>query len=231
MIRFDIMTLFPEMIDNILSISIIGRARNKGIVDIKCHQIRDFACNKHNKVDDAPYGGGNGMIMMAEPIAKCFENICMDLNTRPFFIYMSPVGKILDQKTAVDISTHSNIAILCGHYEGVDERVIDRFADERISIGEYVLTGGELPALVLIDTVCRMVPGVLSNKECFERESYYNGILEHPHYTRPSVWRGLSIPDVLLSGNHEEIEKWREEKSLLQTKKYRLDLFNSKVKK
>lgn len=224
MIKFNIMTLFPDMINNMLSESIIGRARSKGLIDIKCYQIRDYTTEKHKKVDDYPYGGGNGMIMMADPIARCFENICSEYNEKPLFIYMSPVGKKFDQKVALDLSFYSNIAILCGHYEGVDERVLDMFADERISIGDYVLTGGELPALVLVDTVCRMIPGVLSEAECFKQESYYNNILEYPQYTRPSIWRNIAVPSVLLSGNHMEIQRWKDNESVKQTKKYRPDL-------
>lgn len=228
MIKFHIMTLFPDIVNVVLSESIIGRARSKGIVDVKCYQIRNYTENKHKKVDDYPYGGGNGMIMMADPIAKCFENICCECNERPLFIYMSPVGKLFNQKMALDFASYKNIAILCGHYEGVDERVIDMFANERISIGNYVLTGGELPSLVLVDAVCRMIPGVLSKDECFKQESYYNSTLEYPQYTRPAVWRGVEVPDVLLSGNHQEIQKWRNTESIKQTENYRPDLIDQK---
>ena len=175
-------------------------------------------------MDDEPYGGGNGMVMMAEPIAACFEAICEYRKVRPKFIYMSPKGALLNQKMAIQISEYSNIVILCGHYEGVDERVIEEFIDEQISIGDYVLTGGELPALVLIDVVSRMINGVLSNKECFEDESHYNGLLEYPQYTRPQVWRGKCVPDVLISGHHANIQKWKLEQSIEQTKKFREDL-------
>ncbi len=220
----DIMTLFPEMCEAFLSESIIGRARKKGVIEIKCHQIRDFAYDKHKRVDDTPYGGGKGMLMLAEPIYKCFENICNERGTRPMLIYMSPKGQVLNQNISKDLKNFENIAILCGHYEGVDQRVLDELVDMQISIGDYVLTGGELPALVLADTVARLVPGVLSENVCFEEESHYNGLLEHPQYTKPYEWRGKTVPDVLLSGHHANIEKWKHEQALIETKKYRPDL-------
>ncbi len=220
----DIMTLFPEMCEAFLSESIIGRARKKGVIEIKCHQIRDFAYDKHKRVDDTPYGGGKGMLMLAEPIYKCFENICNERGTRPMLIYMSPKGQVLNQNISKDLKNFENIAILCGHYEGVDQRVLDELVDMQISIGDYVLTGGELPALVLADTVARLVPGVLSENVCFEEESHYNGLLEHPQYTKPYEWRGKKVPDVLLSGHHANIEKWKHEQALIETKKYRPDL-------
>ena len=220
----DIMTLFPEMCEAFLSESIIGRARKKGIIEIKCHQIRDFAYDKHKRVDDTPYGGGKGMLMLAEPIYKCFENICSERGTRPMLIYMSPKGQVLNQNISKDLKNFENIAILCGHYEGVDQRVLDELVDMQISIGDYVLTGGELPALVLADTVARLVPGVLSENVCFEEESHYNGLLEHPQYTKPYEWRGKTVPDVLLSGHHANIEKWRREQSVIRTAERRPDL-------
>lgn len=218
------MTLFPEMCEAFLSESIIGRARKKGIIEIKCHQIRDFAYDKHKRVDDTPYGGGKGMLMLAEPIYKCFENICSERGKRPMLIYMSPKGQILNQNIAKNLKNFDNIAILCGHYEGVDQRVLDEIVDMQISIGDYVLTGGEIPALVLADTVVRLVPGVLSENVCFEEESHYDGLLEHPQYTKPYNWRGKTVPDVLLSGHHANIEKWKHEQALIETKKYRPDL-------
>lgn len=220
----DIMTLFPEMCEAFLSESIIGRARKKGIIEIKCHQIRDFAYDKHKRVDDTPYGGGKGMLMLAEPIYKCFENICSERGKRPMLIYMSPKGQILNQNIAKNLKNFDNVAILCGHYEGVDQRVLDEIVDMQISIGDYVLTGGEIPALVLADTVVRLVPGVLSENVCFEEESHYDGLLEHPQYTKPYNWRGKTVPDVLLSGHHANIEKWKHEQALIETKKYRPDL-------
>ena len=225
--KIDIMTLFPEVCEAFLSSSIIGRARNKGILDIKCHQIRDFAFDKHKRVDDTPYGGGKGMVMMAEPIFKCFENICDLRGDRPTLIYMTPKGEVFNQKMAIDIKNkYDNIAILCGHYEGVDQRVIDEIVDKQISIGDYVLTGGEIPALVFADAVCRMVPGVLSEDVCFEEESHYKGLLEYPQYTKPAVWHNKKVPDVLISGHHANIEKWKNEQSFEETRKYRPDILN-----
>ncbi len=222
--RIDILTLFPEMCKIVMGESIIGRAINKGVIEVYCHQIRDYTYDKHNRVDDSPYGGGKGMLLLAEPLADCFENICKELGTRPYLIYMSPQGKVLTQKKVKEISQYNNLAILCGHYEGVDERFIEEFVDEQISIGDFVLTGGELPALLMADAVCRMVPGVLSDSECFEDESHYKGLLEYPQYTRPSVWRGKKVPEVLLSGHHKNIENWRHEQSLIKTAKVRPDM-------
>ena len=222
--RIDILTLFPEMCKIVMGESIIGRAINKGVIEVYCHQIRDYTYDKHNRVDDSPYGGGKGMLLLAEPLADCFENICKELGTRPYLIYMSPQGKVLTQKKVKEISQYNNLAILCGHYEGVDERFIEEFVDEQISIGDFVLTGGELPALLMADAVCRMVPGVLSDSERFEDESHYKGLLEYPQYTRPSVWRGKKVPEVLLSGHHKNIENWRHEQSLIKTAKVRPDM-------
>lgn len=224
MIRFDILTLFPEMCNMVLSESIIGRARKNNLIEIFCHQIRDFSFDKHHRVDDTVYGPGMGMLMMAEPIARCFESLCENLKKRPKLIYMSPQGKTLTQEKVIELSKYSNIAILCGHYEGVDERFIESFVDEEISIGDYVLTGGELPALILVDAVTRLVDGVLSNRECFEDESFFNGLLEYPQYTKPSVWRGRAVPEILLSGHHKNISQWRKEQSLQRTKSRRPDL-------
>lgn len=223
-IQIDIMTLFPEMCESFLSESIIGRARKNGHLDIKCHQIRDFAYDKHKRVDDTPYGGGKGMVMKAEPIYLCFENICKIRNTRPKVVYMSPKGKVLTQDIAKKFVKCQNLVILCGHYEGVDERILDEIVDEYISIGDYVLTGGELPSLVFIDAVSRMVPGVLSENICFEDESHYNGMLEYPQYTKPYEWHKKKVPDVLVSGHHANIENWKREMSINETKKYRPDL-------
>ena len=223
--RIDIITLFPEMCEAVLRESIIGRARNKGIVSLVCHQLRDYAHDKHHRVNDSTYGGGMGMLMMAEPIALCFEDLCQTLNTRPHFIYLSPKGTTLTQEKVRELAQYDNLALLCGHYEGVDQRVLDSFVDEEISIGDYVLTGGELPALVLADSICRMVPGVLSDDLCFEEESHYHGLLEYPQYTKPAEWRGQMVPDVLLSGHHANIERWRREQALLETAARRPDLF------
>ena len=222
--RIDLITLFPEMCEAVMAESIIGRARQRGALEIVCHQLRDFAFNKHNRVDDAPYGGGVGMLLMAQPVALCFENICEILGKKPHFIYMSPQGKVLTQQRIKELSRYDTICILCGHYEGVDQRVIDAYVDEQISIGDYVLTGGELPALILADAVSRMVPGVLSDDLCFEEESHFGGLLEYPQYTRPAVWRERETPQVLLSGHHANIERWRRQQSLLRTRQLRPDL-------
>ena len=222
--RIDIITLFPEMCESVLGESIIGRARRSGAIDIRCHQLRDFAFDKHKRVDDTTYGGGMGMLMMAEPIALCYESICEETAEKPRFIYMSPKGSVLSQAKLRELSGCENICILCGHYEGVDQRVLDMYVDEEISIGDYVLTGGELPALVLADSLSRLQKGVLSDDECFELESHYDGLLEYPQYTKPQVWRGVGIPEVLTSGHHENIGKWRREQSVVETAKKRPDM-------
>lgn len=222
--RIDILTLFPEMCERVYSESIIGRSIAKGLLEIKSHNIRDFAANKHHNVDDTPYGGGMGMLMMAQPIYDCYMHVCEETGTKPYLIYMSPQGKVLTQEKVKELAKMDNIAILCGHYEGVDERVIEAIVDEEISIGDYVLTGGELPALVLSDSVARMLPGVLANDEAMEKESHYSGLLEYPQYTKPAVWNDMPVPEVLLSGHHANIEKWRNEQSLNRTKERRPDL-------
>ena len=228
--RIDIITLFPEMCESVLSESIIGRARSAGKVEIVCHQLRDFAFDKHRRVDDAPYGGGMGMLMMAEPIALCFESICEELGQKPHFIYMSPKGEVVtQQKVKAMAETFENICILCGHYEGVDQRVLDMYIDEELSIGDYVLTGGELPALVFADSLSRMLPGVLSSDECFELESHFSGLLEYPQYTRPEVWREEKVPEVLMSGHHANIEKWRREQAIKVTLERRPDILKDAV--
>lgn len=225
--RIDIMTLFPEMCEAVLSESIIGRARERGFVDIHCVNIRDFTADKHNRVDDAPYGGGMGMLMQAQPIYDCYQSLCENAEERPHFVYMSPQGQTLTQEKVKSLAQIPHLVLLCGHYEGVDERILDEIVDEEISIGDYVLTGGELPAMVLADAVCRMLDGVLPNDEAKSLESHYNGLLEYPQYTRPPVWHGVSVPDVLLSGHHENIEKWRHEQSLLRTFLRRPDLLET----
>ena len=220
----DILTLFPEMMENVLDESIIGRARKAGIININCTNIRDYAENKHNRVDDYPYGGGNGMVMQPGPIYRAYKAVAEKYDKKPYVIYMSPQGKVFNQKIAKDLLQKEHIVILCGHYEGVDERIIEEIVDEEISIGDYVLTGGELPALVVCDCVSRMVPGVLANEECFSDESHFNGKLEYPQYTRPPVFMGRQVPEVLLSGHHANIEKWRQEQSLIRTKAKRPDM-------
>lgn len=225
--RIDFITLFPEMCRAVMDESVIGRAQKSGALQVNCHQLRDFAFDKHKRVDDTTYGGGMGMLMKAEPIALCYEDICKQTETKPHFIYMSPQGKTLTQQRIKELARLDNICILCGHYEGVDQRVLDEFIDEEISIGDYVLTGGELPALVLADAVARLVPGVLSNNECFTEESHFNGLLEYPQYTKPIEWRGKQVPDVLYSGHHANVDKWRRENSLLNTAKKRPEMLKS----
>ncbi|MGN0538522.1 MAG: tRNA (guanosine(37)-N1)-methyltransferase TrmD [Candidatus Fimenecus sp.] len=222
--KINIMTLFPEMCEAVLSESIIGRAREKGFVEIECVNIRDYTTDKHNRVDDAPYGGGMGMLMQVQPIDDCYKAICEKSGKKSRLIYMSPCGKVLTQEKVKELASLDEITLLCGHYEGVDRRVIDSLVDEEISVGDYVLTGGELPALILSDAVSRMLPGVLPNDEAKELESHYNGLLEYPQYTRPYEWNGMKVPDVLISGHHGNIEKWRREQSLLMTAKYRPDM-------
>lgn len=222
--RIDILTLFPEMCERVTSESIIGRARKSGKVEIVCTNIRDFAGNKHNKVDDMPYGGGMGMIMAASPIYDCYKSLYKEGEPKPHLIYMSPKGKTFTQQRAVELSKLDRLVLLCGHYEGIDERVIEEIVDEELSIGDYVLTGGELPALTVADAVCRMLPGVLSDDLCFEEESHFSGLLEYPQYTRPAVWKEKEVPEVLLSGNHAKIDEWRRIKSLLITMEKRPDM-------
>ena len=222
--KFHVLTLFPEMFSGVLHDSMLGRAEKKNIIEFNIVNIRDFACNKHNRVDDYPYGGGRGMVMQAEPIYRAYESICSQSGEKPHVIYMSPKGTVFSQGKAVELSLRKDLLILCGHYEGVDQRIIDEIVDEEISIGDYVLTGGEIPAMVVIDSVSRMVEGVLSNEDSFTDESHYSGLLEYPHYTRPPVFMGRKVPEVLLSGNHALIEKWRMEKSLEETERKRPDM-------
>lgn len=222
--RIDILTLFPEMCNSVLSESIIGRARKAGKVEINCIDIRDFTKDKHRRVDDKPYGGGMGMIMQAQPIFDCYNSLCSETGVKPHLLYMTPQGKTLTQQRVKELSKLDNIAILCGHYEGIDERVIEELQPEEISVGDYVLTGGELPALIVADSVSRMLDGVLSDSECFEEESHYNSLLEYPQYTHPARWNGREVPEVLLSGHHANVEKWRREQSLIRTKERRPDM-------
>lgn len=220
--RFDILTLFPDMMRAVLDESIIGRAQKSEILEINCINIRDFAGNKHNSVDDYPYGGGFGMLMQAPPIYRAYESVAQ--GEKPYTVYMSPQGKVLTQEKVVELSKKDRIVILCGHYEGVDERVLEEIVDEEISIGDYVLTGGELPAAVLVDSVSRMVDGVLPQSESFTEESIYSGLLEYPQYTRPPVFMGREVPEVLMSGHHANIEKWKRKESLKRTYIKRPDL-------
>lgn len=222
--RIDIMTLFPDMCLAYLGESIIGRARAAGKVQIECTDIRDYTLDKHRRVDDTPYGGGMGMIMQAQPIYDCYQDICKKTGAKPHLIYLTPQGKTLTQQRVKELAQLDNIALLCGHYEGVDERVIEELQPEEISVGDYVLTGGELPALIVADAVSRMIPGVLSNDECFTEESHYSSLLEYPQYTRPFEWRGRQVPEVLITGHHANVDKWRREQSLERTAQRRPDM-------
>ena len=217
--QFDVLTLFPEMF-NVLNESIIGRAKEKGLIDINLINIRDFSKNKHKKVDDTPYGGGAGMVMQPDVVYDAYKSV---KDEKAKVIYMSPQGKKLDQKKVEELSKQEHLILLCGHYEGIDQRVLDKIVDEEISIGDYVLTGGELPAMVLIDSVSRYVEGVLKDDSTIE-ESFSQGLLEYPQYTRPEVFEGQQVPEVLLSGHHENIDKWRRKQSLKITLSKRPDL-------
>lgn len=229
--KFHIMTLFPEMIEQGLNTSILGRAKENGFVDFEAINIRDYAANKHHKVDDYPYGGGAGMLMQAQPIYDCYQSILNKINKdeknskKPRVIYLTPQGYTFNQKKAEDYAREEDLIFLCGHYEGVDERVLEEIVTDYISIGDYVLTGGELPAMVMIDSIARLVPGVLNNDDSASDESFQNELLEYPHYSRPEVWNGKKVPDVLLSGHHANIDQWRKEQSILRTKERRPDLY------
>lgn len=222
--RIDIATLFPEVCEAYLSESIIGRARAKGIFEVNCHNIRDYTLDKHRRVDDTPYSEQKGMLMQAEPIYRCFKSVTE--GTNPHVIYVSPQGKPFNQEKAKELSKLNSIFVLCGHYEGVDNRIIEEIVDEEISIGDFVLTGGELPALCLVDAVVRMLDGVLSGPENYKDESHYCGLLEYPQYTRPEVWHDKRVPEILLSGHHANIDKWRHEQSLIATYEKRSDLID-----
>ena len=226
--HFYIMTLFPEMFPGIMDASILGRAKAQGLLDWEAVNIRDYTLDKHMKVDDYPYGGGAGMVMQAEPIYRCYEALQQKMKPEPKkkrVIYVTPQGHVFDQKMAEDFAKEEELVFLCGHYEGVDERVLEEIVTDYVSIGDYVLTGGELPAMVMMDTISRLVPGVLHNKDSAETESFPDGLLEYPQYTRPEEYHGKKVPEVLLSGHHKNIEAWRLERSLERTKKYRPDLY------
>ena len=225
--KIDILTLFPEMCEAYLGESIIGRARKDNKVEIACHNIRDYTTDKHNRVDDAPYGGGMGMIMSVQPIDDCIKAVTKDSEQKPHIIYLSPKGKTFNQKKAIELSKMEHIVLLCGHYEGVDERVLEKHVDEEISLGDFVLTGGEIAAVAVADAVSRLLPGVLSDDVCFSEESHWSGLLEYPHYTRPAEWEGRAVPEVLLSGHHANITKWRREKSLETTLKKRPEMLET----
>ena len=234
--RFDIMTLFPDLVENVLGESIIGRAQSAGIITVKVWNIRDYSKDKHRRVDDTPYGGGRGMLMMAPPIYDCYcailEDCPIEDEAKTRRIYMSPQGRVLNQSIAADFARDTDrYIILCGHYEGVDRRIIDEIIDEELSIGDFVLTGGEIPACILVDCVSRLVDGVLADPECYAKESFSSGLLEYPQYTRPYEFHGVRVPDVLLSGHHAKIDAWRDEMALEETEKKRPDILQKEVDK
>mgnify|MGYP001049009469 CR=1 FL=1 len=223
--NFHILTLFPDMVEQGLNTSIIGRAVEKGTLTIETVNIRDYTIEKHKKVDDYPYGGGAGMVMQAQPIYDAYLAVVEKIGYRPRCIYLTPQGSLFCQQTAKELAKEEDVILLCGHYEGIDERVLEEIVTDYISIGDYVLTGGELPAMVMVDAISRMVPGVLSNQESGETESLEGNLLEYPQYSRPETWNGKSVPSILLSGNHQKVDEWRREQSILRTKERRPDLF------
>lgn len=222
--QFYIMTLFPEMVMQGLSTSIIGRAVNKGLLSIEAVNIRDCAFNKHNSVDDYPYGGGAGMLMQAEPVYQCYRALEEKMNKKPRVVYLSPQGKTFNQTMAEEFAQEEELVFLCGHYEGIDERVLEEIVTDYVSIGDYVLTGGELPAMIMVDAISRLVPGVLHNDVSAEFESFQDNLLEYPQYSRPEMWHDKKVPEVLMSGHHANIEKWRREQSVIRTARNRPDL-------
>ena len=227
--NFHVLTLFPEMIMNGLETSILGRAAAKGIVSFEAVNIRDYTLERHGKVDDYPYGGGAGMVMQAEPIYRAYEALVEKIGKKPRVIYMTPQGKTFNQNIAEDLAQEEDLVFLCGHYEGVDERVLEMIAKDYLSAGDYVLTGGELPAMMMIDCISRLVPGVLNNNVSAEFETFHDNLLEYPQYTRPEVFMGKKVPDILLSGHHANVEKWRREQSIIRTLKNRPELLEDAV--
>ncbi|MDR2615829.1 MAG: tRNA (guanosine(37)-N1)-methyltransferase TrmD [Oscillospiraceae bacterium] len=226
MYQIDVMTLFPETVEAVLRDSVIGRARERGVIDFRAWQIRDYTTNRQKQTDDYPYGGGRGCIMYAQPLADCRRAICADAGREIHTIYLSPAGRRFTQEDAKRLSReYDRLILVCGHYEGVDERFIESCVDEEISLGDFVLTGGEIPALAVADAVFRLVPGVLPDEECLTEESHWDGLLEYPQYTRPETWDGRRVPEILLSGHHENIRKWRRRMSLLRTRSRRPDMF------
>ena len=222
--NYHVLTLFPEMIENGMNTSITGRAITKGLLSLEAINIRDFAFNRHQKVDDYPYGGGAGMLMQAEPVYLSYESITERIGRKPRVIFLTPQGKTFNQDMAKEFALEEDLVFLCGHYEGIDERVLEEIVTDYVSIGDYVLTGGELPAMVMMDSISRMVPGVLNNQESGETESFSGNLLEYPQYSRPEEWHGKKVPEVLLSGHHANVDKWRREQSIIRTAKWRPDL-------
>lgn len=222
--NYHILTLFPQMVLEGLNTSIIGRAMGKGIIGINAMNIRDYSTEKHRHVDDAPYGGGAGMVMQPGPVCDCYEDLCRQLGKRPRVLYMTPQGRVFNQAIATELAKEEDLVFLCGHYEGIDERALSLIVTDYLSIGDYVLTGGELPAMVMIDCISRLVPGVLNNDESAEIESFHDNLLEYPQYTRPEVYEGMRVPEVLLSGHHKNIEEWRRQESIRRTLERRPDL-------
>lgn len=225
--NFHVLTLFPDMIRDGFQTSITGRAVEKGLLSLDTVNIRDFSVNKHNRVDDYPYGGGAGMVMQAEPVYLAYQSVAEKLPKKPKVLYMSPQGKVFNQRMAEELAQEEEIVFLCGHYEGIDERVLEEIVDEEVSIGDYVLTGGELPALVIMDAVSRLVGGVLHNEDSAEFDSFHDNLLEYPQYSRPEVWRDKVVPPILMSGHHANVEKWRREQSLIRTLERRPDLLEN----
>ncbi len=223
--RIDIMTLFPDSVEDVLADSILGRAQERGIISIAAHQIRNYTASKQCQVDDYPYGGGRGAVMQADPLYRCWEAVCDKAGGPVHTVYLSPCGHTFRQADAIRLSKLDNLVLVCGHYEGIDQRFIDECVDEEISLGDFVLTGGEIAAMAVTDAVCRMVPGVLADKECFEDESHYNGLLEYPQYSRPAVWHDREVPAILLSGDHAKVAQWRRKQALRRTRERRPDMY------
>ena len=222
--HFHVLTLFPEMILQGVGVSITGRAMEKGIISVNAVNIRDYSKDKHRHVDDAPYGGGAGMVMQPGPVVEAYEDLCQKTGKRPRVIYMTPQGRVFNQEIARELAEEEDLVFLCGHYEGIDERALEMICTDYLSVGDYVLTGGELPAMVMIDCISRLVPGVLNNEVSAEVESFHDNLLEYPQYTRPEVFRGRTVPEVLLSGHHQKIEEWRRQQSIYRTLERRPDL-------
>ena len=225
--NFHVLTLFPDMIRDGFQTSITGRAVEKGLLSLDTVNIRDFSVNKHNRVDDYPYGGGAGMVMQAEPVYLAYQSVAEKLPKKPKVLYMSPQGRVFNQRMAEELAQEEELVFLCGHYEGIDERVLEEIVDEEVSIGDYVLTGGELPALVIMDAVSRLVGGVLHNEDSAEFDSFHDNLLEYPQYSRPEVWRDKAVPPILMSGHHANVERWRREQSLIRTLERRPDLLEN----